>query len=1016
MAEPIAIVAAISSAVGATAGVVQAVSQGKPVFWDPLMNKDDFAGNVEEFLDDLNEKLQKLRFTRKDLENKVQRNKMKALSETYMAWIRMVGHVDNQVKNLVAQYKKQSKERTSSWFSPCSGISEDMTKMYRKVMTLLHESNLIGDRMFVDQLPERVVKRRGPDIRNFGALGQQVTEILDFLKSSKANKIGIRGTVGIGKTTIMLNLNNHEQVADLFDIVIWLTVSEEGSRKNLERENLQQAIVQRLKLNVGGTSNADEVAERILMELEGKKYLLLLDDVKEYLNLHEKIGIPYCNNGSKIVLTTRLRQVCPSMVDKVIKVAYLSRDDSWKMFQDVLDSPKLMKNPNIRKLARRVCKECSGLPLLIEKVANTFKLKNNEFLWSDGLNSWRSWPEKESQGIREMYKLLKFCYDELDDDHYKKCFLYGALYPEGSKINREYLLECWAAEDFLGNDDGKTKKPLMFGHLILSHLKNVSLLEEGESENDVTMHKFIRQVAIYILEDDHGHECNYMVETSKALREPPDVECWSEKNRISLGDNKLEYLPESPNCSKLSTLFLQKNLSLKTIPMPFFSQMEELRVLDLSDTGIITLPSSLSTLIGLKVLYLNNCKHLVELPSHIVKLMNLEALDILGSGINNIPPHIENLIWLRRLRVSFSKCGNENVSHCVHFNYNIISKLSRLEEMVIDVKSSEDWFNDVVENIIKEVATLPKFRSLKFFFSNKLVNVIELESRNFRIHVLEATILKSFIEKSSWKNVQNINFFEFYIGFQNSEHPQLPNFDDYVKYVKYCEVTGSGCPILEFLAEADAFELVNNKNIKQLSDLEIASMNGIQSCLIESCDAIETIVGTVDSVVLPNLEHLYMKNLPKLESIWKDHVEPGSLTKLTTLVLTNCQILVKIFPRGAIQQLGEIEYLKIEKCQEIEEIIEVSDAVGNQTVLPKLKELILLDMPKLRNICLIDSLQWPSLMELEISKCRGLRKLLFDKNNSSKLKCIKAEQVWWDALVWQNDEVKQQLKEICTLS
>ncbi|PSS32824.1 Disease resistance protein [Actinidia chinensis var. chinensis] len=1013
MAGTIAVVGAISSAVGATAGVVQAVSQGKPVFWDPLTNEDDFTGNVEEFLDDLNEKLQKLGFTRKEFENKVQRNKMNAPSETYMAWIGKVGNVDNQVKNLVAEYKKQSKEGILSWFPPCSDISEDMKKMYKKVMNLLHESNLIGDKMFVDQLPEPVVKRRGPDIKNFGTLGKQMTEILGFLKSSKANKIGIQGTVGIGKTTIMLNLNNHEQVAKMFDIVIWLTVSKEGSRKNLERENLQRAIVERLKLNVGGTRNADEVAERILMELKGKKYLLLLDDVKEYLDLHEKIGIPDCNNGSKIVLTTRLRQVCPSMVDKVIKVAYLSIGDSWKMFQNVLDSPKLMENPNIRKLARRVCKECSGLPLLIEKVANTFKLKNNEFLWSDGLNSWRMWPEKESQGIREMYKLLKFCYDDLDDDHYKKCFLYGALYPEDSVINREYLLECWAAEDFLGNDDGLTKKSLMFGHHILGHLKNVSLLEEGESENHVTMHKFIRQVAIYILEDDH--ESNYMVETSKALREPPDVECWSEKNRISLGDNKLEQLPDSPNCGMLSTLFLQKNLSLKTIPISFFSHMKELRVLDLSHTGIILLPSSLSTLIGLKVLYLNNCKHLVELPSHIVELVHLEALDILGSGINNIPPHIENLIWLRRLRVSFSKCGNENVSQCVHFNYNIISKLSRLEEMVIDVKSPEAWSNDVVENIIKEVATLTKFRSLKFCFSNKLVDVIRLDSQNLRIHIPEATILRSFIENSSWGNVQNINFFEFYIGFQNSEHPQLPNFDEYVKYVKYCEITGSGCPILKFLDAADAFELVNNKNIRQLSDSEIASMNGIQSCLIESCDAIETIVGTVNSVVLPNLEHLYMKNLPKLESIWKGCVQPGSLTKLTTLVLTNCQMLVNIFPPGAIQQLGEIDYLKIEKCQEIEEIIEESDAVGNWNVLPKLKKLILLDMPKLRNICLIDSLKWPSLEKLEISKCQSLHTLLFNKNNAAQLKCIKAEQVWWDSLEWQNDEVRQHLKELCTL-
>lgn len=167
-------------------------------------------------------------------------------------------------------------------------------------------------------------------------------------------------------------------------------------------------------------------------------------------------------------------------------------------------------------------------------------------------------------------------------------------------------------------------------------------LKEGESENHVTMHKFIRQVALYIAEGDR--ECKYMVETSKGLREPPKVESWTEKNRISFGDNKLRQLPDSPKCSKLSTLFLQKNSSLKTIPQSFFVHMVKLQVLDVSHTGIEELPSSLSMLIGLKVLYLNNCKNLVELPSHVVEaLTHLEALDILGSGVNGIPSHIEKL-------------------------------------------------------------------------------------------------------------------------------------------------------------------------------------------------------------------------------------------------------------------------------------------------------------------------------------------------------------------------------------
>ncbi|XP_058189483.1 probable disease resistance protein At5g43740 [Rhododendron vialii] len=164
----------------------------------------------------------------------------------------------------------------------------------------------------------------------------------------------------------------------MFDIVIWLTVSKEGSKENQTREHLQQAIAQRLKLTMVATSDAGEIAQRIFTELEGMKYLFPLDDVKEYLNLNE-IGIPFRNNGSNIILTTRLHHVCNNkMVDKAIKLEYLSRDESWKMFQDVLRGKKLIKDERIGPLAYRVCIKCSGLPLLIEKVANTFKLKTTE--------------------------------------------------------------------------------------------------------------------------------------------------------------------------------------------------------------------------------------------------------------------------------------------------------------------------------------------------------------------------------------------------------------------------------------------------------------------------------------------------------------------------------------------------------------------------------------------------------------------------------------------------------------
>uniref|UniRef100_A0A5B7BAP6 Putative NB-ARC domain-containing disease resistance protein isoform 1 n=1 Tax=Davidia involucrata TaxID=16924 RepID=A0A5B7BAP6_DAVIN len=996
------------AAVVATA-TAPAIAQG--VFESYAWLKEKFVSSkkMEETVQYLKEAVTTLGAIRNHYEYKVNRFKMKKKSETYANWLSRVTKIENEVETLVTNYGNESKGPSLLCCFSRANLNYEMKNKGEKVIKLLEEVNQFQE-ILVDPPPERVVKMRVPTINGTKAHKEALDKIVNWLKDDNVEAIGIHGKLGIGKTAIMLNLNKDE-VAEMFDIVIWLKVSTEESNKNLSREHLQLAIIQRLNLDIECTNNADEDAKRIYKELEDRKYLLLLDDVKEELDLFQ-VGIPVRNgkNGSKIVLTARLRHILIDMdVDQLFEVKLLSEDDSWKMFIDVLQCPKLIKDYKTGPLAVQICRECGGYPFLIEKVAKTFKVKNGDCHWAAGL-SGHMWSKKESQGISKFFKLLeKYCYDELDDDQ-KKCFLYCALYLEASDIYTEYLLECWEAEDLL-----KRENPYVSGAVILNHLKNTSLLEEGKSWEYVMMDKILRQVALNI--SSNHPECKYLVKTGGALQKPPDAESWSEKNRISLMENKLENLPNCPSCSMLSTLFLQKNSDLKEIPKSFFDDMENLKVLDLSDTGIRSLPPSLSKLINLKVLNVSECKYLVELAPQIGKLEHLETLDIRGIGVNIIPSHVENLACLRHLRVSFTKSGNGNDTQRGGFNHDIISKLSRLEALGIDVKSLEHWSNNVVEEIIKEVATLENFKSLKFFFSNEVVNVIEVVPTTLRVYLPEASILQTFIqESSSWRNFQDINSFQFFIGCEKSEDPQIPEVYRYERYVKYCDDQSSNPSILKVLDEADAFELVNHKDIKQLSDFAIASMNQVRGCLVKSCDTIETIVGVVDSVVLQNLEHLYVISVPKLESIWKGPMRSGSLSNLETLVLRSCPMLIKIFPHRVIQQLNKIQSLEIEDCSEIEEIILEAEIDANLPVLPELKKLTLVNLPKLKSIYANESLEWPSLEELEISKCPTLHKLPFNKDNAVKLNSIKAEKVWWEALQWQNEEVKQLLQKSCILS
>ncbi|GKC98034.1 NB-ARC domains-containing protein [Tanacetum coccineum] len=322
------------------------------------------------------------------------------------------------------------------------------------------------------------------------------------------------------------------------------------------------------------------------------------------------------------------------------------------MFHKLLALPNDVKEkPQLDRIARKALDICDGLPLMIKMAARVFKAiekrEQSEISWSDGLQTFKRWPEKRDNNI--MKSLLKFCCDHLDHEQ-KPCFLYSALHPEDSEIFTEGLLDCWAAESFLkSGDDAK-----IVGQNIIRHLKNVILLEEGATGKFVRMHKVIRAIALNILWEDRKERC--LVKTNECLQKPnvpkrQRVDLWTDKEWISLANDSLDISTDAPHSSQLTTLFVQKYSKNKPIPDSFFQHMKNLVVLNLYKTEITTLPSSICKLSNLIVLNLNGCTVLKELPYFIGRLSSLEVLDIHGSGVSKLPQQIGGLTRMRRLLV-----------------------------------------------------------------------------------------------------------------------------------------------------------------------------------------------------------------------------------------------------------------------------------------------------------------------------------------------------------------------------
>ncbi|KAK7399713.1 hypothetical protein VNO78_10902 [Psophocarpus tetragonolobus] len=951
--------------------------------------------NLDDNYKKLVEDTEKLLAMKKDKEREVQRNNHKDTTNAYKLWTNRVLDAAEEVQKLKDKYIER---RLPRWrFLRRSHLSEEMEKKGYCVRELIKDKCL--EDFLVDKPPEPVLKELNvPQISGYPTLQGALKNILDLLKNNNIKVIGVYGTKGVGKTTIMRNLNNNEEVAKLFEIVIFVKVTAEFHK-------LQEKIANRLMLNIGTykKEHSDEVARRIHKELEKKKYLLILDEVEGTINL-EQLGIPSDNNGSKVVISTRFQRVYKlNGVRRVIKVMELSPEEAWKMFRDTIHAfnPKI-DSLDIQPIAKLVCKRCSRLPLLIYNIANSFKLKESASSWSAGLEDLKPWPELQNQGSEELYSCLKFCYDELKDKKIQKCFLYTSLYPADSKVYTDYLVECWAAQGLLGdiNDKRSYQSARNCGIDILEHLANVSLLDKGESMIYVNMNHCTRQLALHISSKDP--ECSFYLQDGEESENISDSRTWQQARWVSM--RKLLDLPTSQNCSMILTLLLRQNTKLTTIPQTFFENMSSLLLLDLYSSMIIQLPSSLSKLTGLRGLFLNSCELLESLSSEIGSLQYLEVLDIRDTRVTFIPLQIGSLTNLRCLRIPFIASDEQEETRNVH----VISKLQSLEELTIQVISYEQWCNHA-ESVLQHVASLENVTHLKCCFPSPI-------------------ILGKFLSRSkSWGCKQQYSF-RFFVGCQNSKRPPILESFEYkiTNYLRYCHGgQKDDSAIIEVLPKTDAFELVCHKDIKKLSNFAgIVCLERIRGLLIEKCNKVSTIVSSDTNrnnmngtqietrVILPNLEQLYLENLLKLKCVFRGPLHSGTFSKLQTLSLKNCPSLSEIFSNGAIQHFSELQKLKLEDCSEIEELIR-DDIERERDVLPKLEMLLLVNLPSFKTVCSTHTLTWSSLELLRIHNCPKLKTLPLDSTNAANLKSIKGQQEWWDELEWtNNDEVFQRLQPI----
>ncbi|XP_057506579.1 disease resistance protein At4g27190-like [Actinidia eriantha] len=223
----------------------------------------------------------------------------------------------------------------------------------------------------------------GPSIEGQSTASRNLMKVLNLLNDDSVSRIGVWGMGGVGKTTLVKNLNKKHETAtsaEPFSIIIWATVS-----KDWDLKRVQTQLLERLNLVVKAGESMESTASRFHRRLEKEWFLLILDDVWEAIDL-DYLGVPRSEPlmRYKIVLTSRSLDVCRQITtDKEVKVDVLGEEESWQLFTQ--NAGKVASLEHIKP--REVCKECCGLPLALIIVGASMRGKAVEALWKDALNA-----------------------------------------------------------------------------------------------------------------------------------------------------------------------------------------------------------------------------------------------------------------------------------------------------------------------------------------------------------------------------------------------------------------------------------------------------------------------------------------------------------------------------------------------------------------------------------------------------------------------------------------------------
>ncbi|GAU14486.1 hypothetical protein TSUD_250260 [Trifolium subterraneum] len=770
--------------------------------------------------------------------------------------------------------------------------------------------------------------------------------------------ISIVGLGGMGKTTLAKLVYNDKKIMEHFELKAWVYVSE-----SFNDAGLTKAILKSFKSSADG-EDLSLLQLQLQDELKEKKYLLVLDDIwNGNATSWENLLLPFNHgsSGSKIIVTTRDKEVEHVLNSKLFDLQQLHKSDSWSLFvTHAFHGKNVREYPNLESIGKKIVDKCGGLPLAVKTLGQLLRRKFSVHDWRKILETdmWQL-----SDEDNKINPVLRLSYHNLPSNR-KRCFAYCSIFPKGYDFDKGELIKFWMAEGLLkccGEDKseeelgydfdkgelikfwmaegllkccGEDKSEEELGSEIFSDLESISFFQETVSY--FVMHDLVNDLTKSV----SGEFC-MQIEDSKVEGIPEKTRHIRLALRFNCGDKLLEPIFERKGLRSLILKNCTATLISNNVQRDLFSRLTCLRMLSFRDCSLLELVDEIGNLKLLRYVDLSYTK-ITSLPDTICTLYNLQTLLLQGcTMMTDLPSNFSKLINLRHLELPFDCCGP-----CIKKIPKNMGKLNKLQSLAYFIVEEQNG------SVLKELEKLNHLHgTIKITGLGNVIDHVDAAKANLKDKKYLEELYMVFDGRRDEKDNSIV---ESIVSVLEALQPNCN-----LKKLTIENYNGNRFPI--WLCDLHNIVSLKLKNCGLCSQLPpLSQLPCLKELSISHCDGIKTIGEEFYDNNSTNFPFRALDVLKfKQMGIWEEWTLClEGFPMLKELYIRECPELKRVPP----QHLPSLQRLYISNCNKLEECLCLEGS-------PLLKELYISKCSKLKRVA---PQHLPSLQMLWIDNCKKL--------------------------------------------